>query len=61
MILIVNKKKKMFLIITKELNYLDDICNIDNILKQNDQFDDDFVFSRLFIDFQSCITFFVGF
>ena len=32
-------------IITKELNYLDDICNIDNILKQNDQFDDDFVFS----------------
>ena len=31
-------------IITKELNYLDDICNIDNILKQNDKFDDDFIF-----------------
>ena len=31
-------------IITKELNYLDDICSIDNILEQNDKFDNDFVF-----------------
>ena len=31
-------------IITKEWNYLDDICNIDNILKQNDKFEDDFIF-----------------
>ncbi len=26
------------------MNYLDDICNKDNILKQNDKFDNDFVF-----------------
>ena len=31
-------------IIIKELNYLDDICSIDNILEQNDKFDNDFVF-----------------
>ena len=32
------------IIITKELNYLDEICNIDIILEQNDKFDNDFVF-----------------